>query len=168
MIAELRRNGVEVRKHVLVEKILTEEQDGKPVAVGVVANGREIRARAVLSNAHIKKHRLAAGRRRSPSGRLRGRSATGAEQHQFVPGLPRRQKGRNDPAHSAISSSPPTPRGFAAASWSISAPAVARFRSIPGHAARFGPVHDRRVAQREIRRLGRPQRRDYAAGTSNA
>jgi len=44
MIAELRRNGVEVRKHVLVEKILTEERDGQSVAVGVVANGREIRA----------------------------------------------------------------------------------------------------------------------------
>jgi phytoene dehydrogenase-like protein len=54
MIAELKRNGVEVRKHVLVEKILTEERDGQPVAVGVVANGREIRARAILSNAHLK------------------------------------------------------------------------------------------------------------------
>ena len=54
MIAELRRNGVEVRKHVLVEKILTEERDGQSVAVGVLANGREIRARAILSNAHIK------------------------------------------------------------------------------------------------------------------
>jgi len=37
-----------------VEKILTEERDGQSVAVGVLANGREIRARAVLSNAHIK------------------------------------------------------------------------------------------------------------------
>ncbi|HVS52321.1 MAG TPA: NAD(P)/FAD-dependent oxidoreductase [Opitutaceae bacterium] len=55
MIAELKRNGVEVRKKVLVEKILVEERDGRKVACGIVAgNGRAIRAKAVLSNANIK------------------------------------------------------------------------------------------------------------------
>ncbi len=55
MAAELRRNGVELRKKVLVERILVEERDGQKVACGVVAgNGRIIRAKAVLSNANIK------------------------------------------------------------------------------------------------------------------
>ena len=41
MITELKRNGVEVRKKVLVEKILVEERDGRKVACGIVAaNGR--------------------------------------------------------------------------------------------------------------------------------
>lgn len=54
MAAELRMNGVEIRKHVLVEKVLTEEVDGRRRVTGVVANGREIRCDAVLSNANIK------------------------------------------------------------------------------------------------------------------
>jgi phytoene dehydrogenase-like protein len=52
---ELRRNGVELRKKVLVERILVEERDGRKVACGIVAKGgRVIRAKAVLSNANIK------------------------------------------------------------------------------------------------------------------
>ena len=55
MIAELKKNGVEVRKKVLVDKILIEERDGRKVAAGIVAgSGRVIRAKAVLSNANIK------------------------------------------------------------------------------------------------------------------
>ncbi len=56
MVTELKANGVECRKHVLVQKILVEERDGRKVACGVVAgkNGRVIRAKAVLSNANIK------------------------------------------------------------------------------------------------------------------
>ncbi|HZP59497.1 MAG TPA: FAD-dependent oxidoreductase, partial [Opitutaceae bacterium] len=55
MCDELRRNGAELRKHVLVEKILVEECDGRKVACGVVAKGgRVIRAKAVLSNASLK------------------------------------------------------------------------------------------------------------------
>src|SRR5690606_13400782 len=55
MIAELKRNGVEVRKHVLVERILVEERDGRKTACGIVAKGgRVIRAKAILSNANIK------------------------------------------------------------------------------------------------------------------
>ena len=49
MKAELRSNGVELRNHSLVEEVLVE--GGR--TVGVVANGREIRARAVVSNAHL-------------------------------------------------------------------------------------------------------------------
>jgi phytoene dehydrogenase-like protein len=55
MVEELKKNGVELRKHVLVEKILIEEHDGQKVACGIVAKGgRVIRAKAVLSNASIK------------------------------------------------------------------------------------------------------------------
>ena len=55
MVAELRRNGVECRKRVLVERILVEEREGRRVVAGIVAKGgRVIRARAVLSNASIK------------------------------------------------------------------------------------------------------------------
>jgi all-trans-retinol 13,14-reductase len=55
MTDELKKNGVELRKKVLVDKILVEERDGRKVACGIVAgNGRVIRAKAVLSNANIK------------------------------------------------------------------------------------------------------------------
>jgi all-trans-retinol 13,14-reductase len=55
MVAELKKNGVELRKKVLVEKILVEERDGKKTACGIVAtSGRVIRAKAVLSNASLK------------------------------------------------------------------------------------------------------------------
>lgn len=50
MREELRRNGVELRKQVLVERIIVE--DGR--ATGVVADGRRIRAGAVVSNANLK------------------------------------------------------------------------------------------------------------------
>jgi all-trans-retinol 13,14-reductase len=54
MVAELRKNGVELRKHVLVEKILVEEHDRQKAACGIVAKGgRIIRAKAVLSNASL-------------------------------------------------------------------------------------------------------------------
>lgn len=54
MAAELKANGVELRKHVQVEKILTEEREGRRRVTGVVANGRTIPCHAVLSNANIK------------------------------------------------------------------------------------------------------------------
>jgi phytoene dehydrogenase-like protein len=55
MTDELRRNGVELRKKVLVDRILVEERNGRKVACGIVAgNGRVIRAKAILSNANIK------------------------------------------------------------------------------------------------------------------
>ncbi len=55
MIAELKRNGAEVRKKVLVDRILVEERGGRKVACGIVAsNGRVVRAKAVLSNANLK------------------------------------------------------------------------------------------------------------------
>ncbi|HXN34612.1 MAG TPA: FAD-dependent oxidoreductase, partial [Opitutaceae bacterium] len=55
MTDELRRNGVELRKKVLVERVLVEERGGVKFACGIVANGgRVVRAKAVLSNASIK------------------------------------------------------------------------------------------------------------------
>ncbi|HEY3755902.1 MAG TPA: NAD(P)/FAD-dependent oxidoreductase [Opitutaceae bacterium] len=55
MVAELKRNGAELRKKVLVDRILVESDGGKPRAAGIVAqSGRVIRAKAVLSNANLK------------------------------------------------------------------------------------------------------------------
>lgn len=55
MVAELKKNGVELRKRVMVERILVEERDGKKITAGIVAKGgRVIRAKAILSNANIK------------------------------------------------------------------------------------------------------------------
>ncbi len=54
MTDELRRNGVELRKKVRVDKLFVEERHGKKIVAGVIANGRTIRAKAVLSNANIK------------------------------------------------------------------------------------------------------------------
>ena len=69
MTAELRRNGAELRKKVLVERIQVEERAGRRVACGIVAKGgRVIRAKAVLSNANIKNtvFRLAGAENFSP------------------------------------------------------------------------------------------------------
>ncbi len=54
MSEELKRQGVEVRKHVAVEKVLVETTPAGRQVAGVVANGRTIRCRAVLSNANLK------------------------------------------------------------------------------------------------------------------
>lgn len=55
MVAEARRNGVELRKFCLVEKILMEDSyEEEPKVKGVQVNGRTIRCKAVLSNANIK------------------------------------------------------------------------------------------------------------------
>jgi len=54
MEEELKANGVDIRKKVLVEKIEVEEKDGLPVVQGVTANGRFIPAKAVVSNANVK------------------------------------------------------------------------------------------------------------------
>jgi phytoene dehydrogenase-like protein len=55
MVAELKANGVECRKHVLVKEVLVEERNGQKVVAGVVAgNDRTIRCKAILSNANIK------------------------------------------------------------------------------------------------------------------
>ena len=55
MIAELKKNGVEVRKKVMVDRILVEERNGRKCAAGIVAtSGRVVRAKAVLSNANLK------------------------------------------------------------------------------------------------------------------
>ena len=54
MLAELKRNGVDVRRSSLVEKVLVEEDgDGRRVR-GVVVNGRTIGCSTIFSNANIK------------------------------------------------------------------------------------------------------------------
>lgn len=54
MEEELKANGVDIRKKVLVEKIEVEEEAGLPKVRGVTANGRFIPAKAVVSNANVK------------------------------------------------------------------------------------------------------------------
>jgi len=63
MVEELERNGAELRKNVLVDRILTEEVQGQQQVAGVVikgrtrdgeaANARKIRCKAVVSNANV-------------------------------------------------------------------------------------------------------------------
>ncbi len=54
MIAELERNGVEMRKKACWWSGSSSRSATAGVSRGIVANGREIRAKAVLSNANIK------------------------------------------------------------------------------------------------------------------
>jgi len=61
MTAELQKNGVEIRRNCLVEKVYTEDEPltGKKRIVGIRANGRggesrDIACKAVISNANIK------------------------------------------------------------------------------------------------------------------
>ena len=55
MVAELKKNGVDLRRCALVEKILVEpDADGTRRVSGVVVNGRTISCRAVMSNSSLR------------------------------------------------------------------------------------------------------------------
>ena len=55
MVAELEKNGAELRKCALVKKIVTEKTEGGPARIkGIEVNDRFIHCKAVLSNANIK------------------------------------------------------------------------------------------------------------------
>ena len=54
MVEEMKKNGVELRKRVSVEKIETETGLQRPTVRAVIANGRRILCKAVISNANIK------------------------------------------------------------------------------------------------------------------
>jgi len=54
MVEELRNNGADLRRQCTVEKLLTNEKNGKPCVTGVQVNGKEIQCGAVLSNANLK------------------------------------------------------------------------------------------------------------------
>jgi all-trans-retinol 13,14-reductase len=55
MVAELRQNGVDLRRCVLVEKILVDEgPDGTKMISGVIANGRRIACHVVMSNSSLR------------------------------------------------------------------------------------------------------------------
>ncbi len=54
MVEELRKNGAELRRQCMVEKIITEDREGKPCITGVKVNGKKIDCGAVLSNANLK------------------------------------------------------------------------------------------------------------------
>ncbi len=50
MVKEMKKNGVDLRRNALVEKIVIENQKIK----GIVANGRMIKCKSVISNANLK------------------------------------------------------------------------------------------------------------------
>ncbi len=54
MVEELRRNGAELRRQCMVEKLITTKRNGKSCVTGVRVNGQVIRCGAVLSNANLK------------------------------------------------------------------------------------------------------------------
>jgi len=55
MMAELKSNGVDLRRCALVEKILVEDgPEGRKQVCGVIANGRKIGCRAVMSNSGLR------------------------------------------------------------------------------------------------------------------
>ena len=54
MVEELRKNGADLRRQCTVEKLLTNEKNGKPCVTGVQVNGKQIQCGAVLSNANLK------------------------------------------------------------------------------------------------------------------
>lgn len=54
MVDELKKNGVDIRKRSLVEKILLDDNKTQPAVRGVVVNGQHIGCHAVVSNANIK------------------------------------------------------------------------------------------------------------------
>jgi all-trans-retinol 13,14-reductase len=99
MTAELAQNGVELRKKVLVERILVEERAGRKVACGIVA-------RAAGSSAPRRSSPTPTSRTRSSGWRARrtfppdyAARRGGADQLQLVPGLPRHPQGRDHPPH---------------------------------------------------------------------
>ena len=42
MVDELRSNGAELRRQCLVERLITEERDGKSCVTGVIVNGKKV------------------------------------------------------------------------------------------------------------------------------
>lgn len=54
MVKELRKNGADLRRQCLVEKVLTIQSGDQQKVEGVVVNGKKIKCGAVLSNANLK------------------------------------------------------------------------------------------------------------------
>ncbi len=54
MVKEMEKNGVHLRKCCLVDRIITTEDENTRRITGVEVNGRQIRCKAILSNANIK------------------------------------------------------------------------------------------------------------------
>jgi len=137
MAEELRKNGVELRKHVLIDRILIEERDGRKVAAGVVAaGGRVIRAKAVLSNANLKNTLF----------RLVG-------EENLPPDYAADQEGREHSAYRRPGLHLRQPAFRQRRTHGIQHHEPDLFGLLPGHAARLGSLHDRRFDQRPLRRL---------------
>ena len=54
MIAELKSNGVDVRRNALVEKVLIDKKNGQREVQGIQVNGKRIGCNTIISNANIK------------------------------------------------------------------------------------------------------------------
>ncbi|MDR2396911.1 MAG: FAD-dependent oxidoreductase [Puniceicoccales bacterium] len=54
MSMELQKNGVDIAKSTLVEKVFTEKIGGQPVVQGLQVNGKNIACKAIVSNANLK------------------------------------------------------------------------------------------------------------------
>jgi phytoene dehydrogenase-like protein len=54
MSLELQKNGVDIAKSALVEKVFTEQIGGQPVVQGLQVNGKNIACKAIVSNANLK------------------------------------------------------------------------------------------------------------------
>ena len=93
MTEELKKNGVEVRKHVVVEKIVTEVRDGKKHVAGVVANGRTDSMRHRVVEREHQEHGSADCGRGKFFSRVYCRNQGGQDQHQLLSGLSGHQKG---------------------------------------------------------------------------
>ena len=114
MAAELRKNGVELRKHVRVERILVEPRDGRPAAVGVVAAGRTILGpRPSCPTPEPEEHALPAGRRGAPAAGLRGGGPGRPAEPELLPGLSRYPEGETIPTSATWSSPPAAPASTA-------------------------------------------------------
>ena len=155
MTEELRRNGVELRKKVLVERILVEERGGRKVAAGIVAaGGRTIRARAVLSNASLKNTLFRLARRGEPARRTTrprgGPSGSNASSCQVYLGI---RKGESIPhvGDLVFTSVEPAVQQHRADRLQHDEPDV--FGLLPGDPSGIGPLCGRRLAQRPLRRL---------------
>jgi|GEM_PF-7128370 len=165
MVTELRKNAVEIRKKVLVDKILVEERDGRKVACGIVANnGRVIRARAVLSNANLKNtiFRLA-GEGNFPADYLAAAQAVRINSSS-LPGLSRNPEGREHPAYwrSGLHVRQPDLQQRRAHGFPHNQSDLLGLLS--RHPARIRSLHRRRVPQRPVCGLAETFRRSLCAG----
>jgi len=94
---ELARNGVELRKHALVERVLVEDVDGaRRVCGGGCQTAGRFAARRCCRT-QISRARSSSSLERNIPASVRGAGEGRADQHEFLPGLPGIRKGESIP-----------------------------------------------------------------------